>query len=122
MPLLNQSALLRGVNADPICLQELSEGLLRRRVTPYYLHHPDLTPGTQHFRVSLREGRSISRALQGKLSGLGCPRYVIDIPGGGGKVPVDSAWVREGEGPERWLLQSPLTGAIHEYDDLAERA
>ncbi|MEE2643856.1 MAG: lysine 2,3-aminomutase, partial [Myxococcota bacterium] len=95
---------------------------LQRGVIPYYLHHPDLTPGTQHFRVSLREGLEIMRELRGTQSGIGLPTYVIDIPEGGGKVPVESAWVTASDDPREWMLKSPLTGAIHRYSDLAEGA
>ena len=85
---------------------------------PYYLHHPDLTAGTQHLRVSLARGLALTRALRGTLSGHALPLYVIDIPGGGGKVAVDSASVRHVEGA-RWVLRSPLTGLDSPYLDLA---
>lgn len=116
--LLNQSVLLRGVNDQVSVLRDLFEGLVDRRVRPYYLHHPDLTVGTQHFRVSLDEGLALSRALRGQISGLAQPMYVIDIPGGRGKVPVDSDAVRRGDRPGEWWMRSPL-GGTHRYVDLA---
>ncbi|MCA9538130.1 MAG: KamA family radical SAM protein [Myxococcales bacterium] len=116
---LNQTVLLRGVNADRTVLAALFTGLLDWQVRPYYLHHPDLTVGTQHFRVSLDEGLAIAAALRGSVTGLACPTYVIDIPGGGGKVPVDSAFVRRGDRPGEWWLQSPIDGCITAYVDPA---
>lgn len=88
IPLGNQSVLLKGVNDDPRIMRALCHALLRHRVRPYYLHHPDLVRGTAHFRPAVREGLSIMAALQGHTSGLCLPHYVIDVPGGGGKVPL----------------------------------
>lgn len=115
---LNQAVLLRGVNADPAVLAALFSGLLDSRVRPYYLHHPDLTVGTGHFRVSIDEGLAITAALRGRLTGLAWPTYVLDIPGGGGKVPVDSRWVQRLE-PGVWRLTSPIDGAVTRYVDPA---
>ena len=67
------------------------------RVKPYYLHHPDLAPGTSHFRLSLEEGRALVAGLRGRISGLCQPTYVLDIPGGEGKVPVGPDYVGDGE-------------------------
>lgn len=117
---LNQSVLLRGVNADGAVLGALFEGLLDRQVRPYYLHHPDLTVGTQHFRVSIDEGLRIVAGLRGRLTGLAWPTYVIDIPGGGGKVPLDSHAVRrDATAPGVWWLTSPIDGAVTRYVDPA---
>lgn len=115
---LNQTVLLQGVNDDPDTLAALFGGLLDWQVRPYYLHHPDLTVGTSHFRVSIDRGLSIVRSLRGRVTGLAWPTYVLDIPGGGGKVPVDSGYVRA-VGPGRWRLTSPLDGSTHEYVDPA---
>lgn len=115
---LNQSVLLRGVNDDVGALRDLSRALVEAGVQPYYLHHPDLTAGTQHLRVSLTRGLALTRALRGTLSGHALPLYVLDIPGGGGKVAVDSAAVRQVDGA-RWALRSPLTGREEPYVDLA---
>jgi len=88
IPLFSQSVLLKGVNDDPAVLEALMRALLKNRVKPYYLHHPDLAPGTRHFRLSIMEGQEIVRSLRGRLSGLAQPTYVLDIPGGHGKSPI----------------------------------
>ncbi|UJF24393.1 KamA family radical SAM protein [Suttonella sp. R2A3] len=86
--LCSQTVLLRGVNVDLESLAALFNGLLDVGVMPYYLHHLDLARGTQHFRLSLDEGLTLYRALRATLSGIAVPRYIVEIPGGGGKVPV----------------------------------
>ena len=63
------------------------------RIKPYYLHHADLAPGTSHFRTSIEEGQALMRALRGRVSGLAQPAYVLDIPGGHGKVPVGPGYI-----------------------------
>jgi lysine 2,3-aminomutase len=118
VPLANQSVLLRGVNDDTDTLRALFEGLLDMGVRPYYLHHPDLTVGTQHFRVSLDEGLELTRALRGRQSGLAIPHYVVEIPGGHGKVLVDSASVVRTERRGVWRMTSPK-GTQHTYVDPA---
>lgn len=84
----NQTVLLRGVNDDIDTMRELMSGLLGIRVRPYYLHQMDLVKGTSHFRTPLTSGLEIIKALRGHISGLAVPHYVIDLPGGKGKVPV----------------------------------
>jgi lysine 2,3-aminomutase len=84
----NQTVLLRGVNDNARVLLELCRGLLRARVKPYYLHHLDQVHGAAHFRVPVEEGLEIVSAMRGKISGMGIPQYVIDPPGGEGKVPL----------------------------------
>ncbi|PLX74899.1 MAG: lysine 2,3-aminomutase [Desulfuromonas sp.] len=88
IPLGNQTVLLRGVNDDPEVMKRLMQRLLTIRVRPYYLYQADMVQGTDHFRTSVEEGIEIIRALRGHTSGLGVPAYVIDAPGGGGKIPV----------------------------------
>ena len=88
IPLGNQTVLLRGVNDDPGVMLELCRGLLRMRVRPYYLHHLDQAKGTGHFRVPVERGLEIIAAMRGQVSGLGIPHYVVDPPGGQGKVPM----------------------------------
>ncbi|OAN45599.1 lysine 2,3-aminomutase [Paramagnetospirillum marisnigri] len=88
VPLLSQTVLLKGVNDRVEVLEALMRALVRHRVRPYYLHHPDLAPGTRHFRPTIAEGQALVRALRGRLSGIAQPTYVLDIPGGAGKVPV----------------------------------
>ena len=88
VPLGNQSVLLRGVNDDPGVMLELVRGLLRIRVRPYYLHQMDLVAGTGHFRTPVETGLAILQALRRETSGMAVPHYVIDLPGGKGKVPL----------------------------------
>jgi len=84
--LLSQSVLLKGVNDDVDVLADLMRALVESGVRPYYLHHPDLAPGTSHFRLSVELGQAIVRELRDKVSGLAQPHYVIDIPGGVSKA------------------------------------
>ena len=88
VPLLGQTVLLKGVNDDVQALENLFRAMVETRIKPYYLHHADLAPGTAHFRTTLAEGQALMRALRGRVSGLCQPTYVLDIPGGHGKVPV----------------------------------
>ena len=89
--LVSQSVLLRGVNDDIDTLAALMRAFVVARIKPYYLHHPDLAPGTSHFRLSVAEGRALVGALRGHVSGLCQPTYVLDVPGGHGKVPLGPA-------------------------------
>jgi lysine 2,3-aminomutase len=88
IPLLSQTVLLRGVNDDAAVLEALFRGLVAMRVKPYYLHHADLARGTAHFRTGIADGQRLARSLRGRVSGLCQPTYVLDIPGGYGKVPI----------------------------------
>jgi lysine 2,3-aminomutase len=113
--LVSQSVLLRGVNDDADTLEELMRALLAARVKPYYLHHPDLAPGTSHFRLPLSRGIALMGALRRRLSGLALPTYVLDLPGGYGKVPVESARVRLSEDG---AVIVDREGRAHHYRDL----
>ncbi|WP_425484853.1 KamA family radical SAM protein [Dissulfurirhabdus thermomarina] len=84
----NQTVLLKGVNDDPQVLETLFRALVRNRVRPYYLFQCDLVRGVEHFRTSISQGIAIMEYLRGRLSGLAIPTYVVDAPGGGGKIPV----------------------------------
>ena len=88
IPLGNQSVLLRGVNDDPAVMKRLMQKLLAIRVKPYYIYQADMVQGTDHFRTTVEEGIEIIRALRGHTSGMGVPAFVIDAPGGGGKIPI----------------------------------
>src|SRR4029077_3847916 len=81
IPMLSQSLLLRGVNDDPTTLAALMRALVECRIKPYYLHHGDLAPGTAHLRTTIAQGQALIRALQGRISGLCQPAYMLDIPG-----------------------------------------
>lgn len=88
VPMLGQSVLLRGVNDSAAALEDLFRAMLRARVKPYYLHQLDPAPGTSRFHVPIEEGRRLLAALRGRVTGLAWPTYVLDIPGGHGKVPI----------------------------------
>ncbi len=105
IPLLGQSVLLKGVNADVETLALLMRTFVQHRVKPYYLHHPDLAPGTSHFRLSIVEGQALVRALRGRLSGLAQPTYVLDIPGGHGKSPIGPGYQHPDGTIEDWRGQ-----------------
>lgn len=94
--LLAQTVLLKGVNDDADTLEALMRALVASRIKPYYLHHPDLAPGTAHFRLPIAEGRRVYAELARRLTGLALPNYVLDIPGGFGKVPLEDAHVSLG--------------------------
>jgi lysine 2,3-aminomutase len=98
IPLGNQTVLLRGVNDDPAVMGELMNGLLRIRVRPYYIHQMDLVQGTAHFRTPVATGLAVVASLRGHRSGLATPAYVIDLPGGKGKVPLlPDQWQRQAD-------------------------
>ncbi|MBN2705328.1 MAG: KamA family radical SAM protein [Deltaproteobacteria bacterium] len=88
IPLGNQTVLMRGVNDDPQIMKLLMHKLLTIRVKPYYLYQADMVQGTDHFRTSVEEGINIIDNLRGHTSGMAVPAYVIDAPGGGGKIPL----------------------------------
>ena len=116
--LLNQSVLLAGVNDDAEVMAELLEALVYDLgAKPYYLHHCDLTRGVAHFRTSIDRGREIMRELRGRVSGLCLPEYVLDLPGGDGKVPVGPDFVHERAGT-RWQF-STWAGGLHHYDEVS---
>ncbi len=87
-PLANQSVLLRGVNDSPRIMKALVHELLRIRVRPYYVYQCDLSRGIEHFRTTVGRGIEIIEALRGHTSGMAVPTFVVDAPGGGGKIPV----------------------------------
>lgn len=99
--MVSQSVLLRGVNDDVETLAALMRAFVEARVKPYYLHHPDLAPGTSRFRLPIAEGQALMRALRGRVSGLCQPTYVLDIPGGAGKSPIGPGYL-EGDEVEDW--------------------
>ncbi len=88
IPLGNQAVLLKGVNDDPETMKRLMQKLLAVRVRPYYIYQADCVEGTGHFRTTVEKGLEIMRALRGWTSGMAVPHYVIDAPGGGGKIPI----------------------------------
>lgn len=113
IPLLGQSVLLKGINDDAATLEALFRGLVAMRVKPYYLHHADLARGTAHFRTKLAAGRDLMRTLRGRVSGLCQPTYVVDLPGGYGKVPVGPCYVQALD-DDSWSIEDPA-GKQHRY-------
>jgi len=116
IPLLAQTVLLAGVNDDPAALEELFRSLVALRVKPYYLHHLDLAPGTARFRTSLPAGQALVRGLRGRVSGLCQPTYVLDIPGGAGKVPIGPSYLGESSS-EGEVTVTDWQGKPHRYRD-----
>jgi lysine 2,3-aminomutase len=112
LPMLAQSVLLKGVNDDAGTMERLLRALVAARIKPYYLHHGDLAHGTGHFRTGIAQGQAILRDLRGRVSGLCQPTYVLDIPGGHGKVPIGPTYLREGE--DGWVVTDPA-GMAHDY-------
>jgi lysine 2,3-aminomutase len=111
--MLSQSVLLKGVNDDADVLADLMRAFVETRIKPYYLHHPDLAPGTGHFRLTIEEGRVIVGALRGKISGLCQPSYILDIPGGHGKAVIGPETIRNtGDG---CFSVSDWQGGVHVY-------
>jgi len=115
VPLLSQSVLLRGVNDSVAALEELFRKLIRLRVKPYYLHHCDLAKGTGHFRTTIAEGQALMAGLRGRVSGTLLPSYVLDIPGGYGKVPLVRDYA-EPLGGGLWRI-TDWRGGVHDYRD-----
>jgi len=112
--LLSQSVLLAGVNDDEDTLALLFTRLVALGVKPYYLHQLDLAAGTDHFRVPLSKGKTIMEALRGKISGLALPTYILDTPGGHGKVWAMDALVTEREEASGWQIKT-ADGTVHAY-------
>jgi lysine 2,3-aminomutase len=113
--LVSQTVLLVGVNDNAATIEALMRAFVECRVTPYYLHHGDLAPGTAHFRTSISRGQTIMRELRGRLSGLAQPTYVLDIPGAYGKVPIGAGNVIE-IAPGAYAVTDPA-GTTHAYRD-----
>jgi lysine 2,3-aminomutase len=107
IPLLGQSVLLRGVNDNVAALEALYRAMIAARMKPYYLHQLDPAPGTARFQVSIEEGRALLEAIRGRVTGLAWPTYVLDIPGGYGKVPVGPEY-RQADGSVR-----DIHGMVH---------
>ena len=114
--LLGQSVLLKGVNDTAQALGGLMRACVECRIKPYYLHHPDLAPGTAHLRTDIATGQALMRGLRGRWSGLCQPSYVLDIPGGHGKSPIGPNYLeRTGNtGGEHFLVED-FNGRRHTY-------
>ena len=102
IPAMNQSVLLKGVNDDIETLEELCNKLVFSRIKPYYLFQGDLVEGTSHFRVPLQKGLALEKELRRRISGLAMPLYAVDLPQGGGKVPLTEGYLEESHGCAMW--------------------
>jgi lysine 2,3-aminomutase len=103
----NQSVLLRGVNDDTETLTQLFKTLTNIRVVPYYLHQLDFARGTNHFRVPIEKGIELMRELQGDVTGIALPRYMLDLPDGNGKVPLTATYLTK-QATGEWLAKTPF--------------
>ena len=115
IPMCSQTVLLKGVNDKAVTMKRLMLGLLRVRVKPYYLHQCDAIAGSAHFRTPVRKGIEIIRRLHGYTTGYAVPTYVIDAPGGGGKVPIGPEYVAGRKGGD--LLLRNYKGKPYRYSD-----
>ena len=116
IPMLSQSVLLRGVNDDVETLSALMRAFVECRIKPYYLHHADLAPGTSHLRTSIEAGQELMKQMRGRISGLCQPTYMLDIPGGAGKVPVGPNYLSAARGgAEQGYEVQAINGGSHAY-------
>lgn len=118
IPLGNQSVLLRGVNDQAETLKELFHKLLLCRVRPYYLYQCDLITGSAHLRTTIREGQEIMEQLRGHTTGYAVPTYVVDGPGGGGKIPIGPSYI-VGMADNRVILKN-YKGDVYEYPEIGQ--
>lgn len=119
IPLGSQTVLLKGVNDDVETMKELVHKLLKIRIKPYYLYQADMTLGTDHFRTKIEKGLEIIRGLQGHTTGMGVPYFVIDTPGGGGKVRLLPDTVVEYN--DREIVVKNFEGKIFRYPQPVEK-
>jgi len=115
IPLGSQTVLLKGINDEVETMKRLMQGLLKIRVRPYYLYQCDPIPGSAHFRTSVLKGLEIIRGLRGHTTGYAVPNYVIDAPGGGGKIPLLPEYFMGRDGDD--LLLKNYQGLIYRYPD-----
>ncbi|MGP8239587.1 MAG: KamA family radical SAM protein [Limisphaerales bacterium] len=118
IPLGNQSVLLRHVNDDPVVMRAQVQKLLLCRVKPYYLYQCDLISGSAHLRASVRQGLAVMESLRGHTTGYAVPQYVIDAPGGGGKVPINPDYIVNRT--DTRLLIRNFEGRLFEYPEAAD--
>ncbi|MPN04509.1 L-lysine 2,3-aminomutase [bioreactor metagenome] len=113
IPLGNQSVLLKGINDDAEIMKELLLKLVHLRVRPYYLYQCDLSRGISHFRTTVDTGIELIHKLTGNISGYAVPKFVIDAPGGGGKVPINYNYVISSDNKE--VVMENYKGEIYRY-------
>jgi lysine 2,3-aminomutase len=114
--MVSQSVLLRGVNDDAATLEALMRAFVETRIKPYYLHHLDRAPGTSQFRTPVTQGQALMRQLRGRLSGLAQPTYVMEVPGGHGKMPIGPGYLEPAVGG---FTVTDYQGMQHSYTDCA---
>ncbi|MEM6884394.1 MAG: KamA family radical SAM protein [Verrucomicrobiota bacterium] len=117
IPVGNQAVLLKGVNNDAMVLKELFQKLLMCRVRPYYLYQCDLIQGSDHLRTTIKEGLEIMEQLRGHTTGYAVPQYVLDGPGGGGKIPLNPEYIVS-HTKDRVVVRN-FAGDIYEYPEMA---
>ena len=117
IPLNNQAVLLKGVNDDVATMKQLVHALMRMRVRPYYLYHCDPVRGSEHMRTTIAKGIEIIEGLRGHTSGLAIPQYVIDAPGGGGKVPVNPDYLLDYDEPSGRARLRNFQGREFDYHE-----
>lgn len=115
IPLNNQAVLLKGVNDSVEIMKGLVHGLMKMRVRPYYVYHCDPVRGSEHMRTTIAKGLEIMEGLRGHTSGLAIPQYVIDAPGGGGKVPVNPNYLLHYDPKKQRAILRNFQGRIFEY-------
>ncbi|HUR28512.1 MAG TPA: KamA family radical SAM protein, partial [Planctomycetota bacterium] len=115
IPLNNQAVLLKGVNDSVTTIKSLCQGLMKLRVRPYYLYQCDPVRGAEHFRTTIAKGLEIMEGLRGHTSGLAIPTYVVDAPGGGGKIPVAPQYLLHYEREQGRAVLRNFQGNLYEY-------
>ena len=118
IPLGSQTVLLRGINDDVTTMKELMHGLLKIRVRPYYIYQCDPITGSSHFRTPVEKGLEIIEGLRGHTTGYAVPQFVIDAPGGGGKIPLLPDYVVGREGDD--IVLRNFEGRLFRYRDPVE--
>ena len=119
VPVGNQMVIMKNINDDPATVKELMQKLLKIRVRPYYMYMADETKGANHFRTSINTGIKISEALRGHTSGLAIPHFVIDAPGGGGKIPLLPNYVLHMD--EEKIILRNYQGNVYSYKNYADK-
>lgn len=115
IPLGSQTVLLKGINDSVPTMKKLMHGLLMRRVRPYYLYQCDPISGSSHFRTPVEKGLEILEGLRGHTTGYAVPHFVVDAPGGGGKIPLVPHYLLGRDGDE--LLLRNYEGRVFRYPD-----
>lgn len=121
IPMLSQSVLVKGVNDNVAVLSELMRSFIRNRVKPYYLHQGDMAKGTQHFRTTVEHGQALMKQMRGRVSGICQPTYVLDIPGGHGKVPIGPNYLKKETETDHLYKVEDYRGGVHSYSPYAAK-